>query len=75
MNVETQPNIFLVFLNNTHVGPSPLSTLLAFIVAHDQTPQPTSILPTHLQLAPKTSYPTRGRQFTLRGLACHLHSY
>jgi hypothetical protein len=38
VNVELQPNTFPIPLNNTYVKPFPLSTLLALIVAHDQTP-------------------------------------
>jgi hypothetical protein len=46
--MEPQPNIFPIPLNNTHVKLSPLSTLITLIIAHDQTPQPTPILPTRL---------------------------
>jgi len=38
VNVQPQPNIFPIPLNNTHVKLSPFSTLLPLIVAHDQTP-------------------------------------
>jgi hypothetical protein len=73
INVKPQSNIFLIPLNNAHVGPFPPSILLAPIVAHDQTPQPTPILPTRLQPPPKTFYPTYGCQFSLRGLTSHQH--
>jgi len=68
VNVEPQPNIFPITLNNTHVEPSPPSTLSTPIVAHDQITQPTPILPTCLQLSPRTSCPTYGHQFTLQRL-------
>jgi len=35
VNVEPQPNIFSIPLNNAHVGAFPLSILLAPIVAHN----------------------------------------
>jgi hypothetical protein len=50
VNVKPQPNTFLIPLNNAHVKPFPPSTLLALIVAHDQTPQPTPTLPTHFNI-------------------------
>jgi hypothetical protein len=75
VNVKPQSNILPIPLNNAHVGPFSLSILSAFIVAHDQSPQPIPILSTCLQLLPKTFYPTHGRQFTLWGLTHHQHSY
>ncbi len=58
VNVKPQPNNFPIPLNNAHVKPFPPSTLLALIVAHDQTPQPTPTLPTRLQHPPRASCPT-----------------
>jgi len=58
MNVKPQPDTFPIPLNNTHVEPSPLSTLSTPLVAHDQTPQPTPILLTHLQPSCKAFCPT-----------------
>jgi hypothetical protein len=63
VNVKPQPT-FLIPLNNAHVGPFPPSILLALIVAHDQTPQSTPILPTHPQPPPRASCPNSGCQFT-----------
>jgi hypothetical protein len=65
VNVNPQPNIFSIPLNNAHIRPFPPSILLAPIVAHDQTPQSTPTLPTQLQPPPKPSCPTCGCQFTL----------
>jgi hypothetical protein len=71
VNVKPQPNTFLIPLNNAHVEPFSPSTLLAFIVAHDKTPQPTSMFLTHLQPPPRASYLACGCQFTFQGLICH----
>jgi hypothetical protein len=65
-NVGSQPYTFPNLLDNALVGPFPPSTFLAPTIAHDQTPQPTPISPTHLQLPPKSFCPTYGRQFTIR---------
>jgi hypothetical protein len=46
--VYFQPNIFPIPLNNAHVKPFPPSLSSTLIIAHDQTPQPTTILPTCL---------------------------
>jgi hypothetical protein len=44
VNVEPQPNIFPIPLNNACVRPFPSSILSTPIIAHDQNPQPTPIL-------------------------------
>ncbi len=71
VNVEFQPNTFPIILNNTLVEPSSPSTLSTRIVAHDQTTQPTPILPTCLHLLLRIFYPTYGHQFTLERLTCY----
>jgi hypothetical protein len=38
INVKPQLNIFVILLNNAHVGPFLLPIMLAPIVAHDQLP-------------------------------------
>ncbi len=75
VNVEPQPNIFPIPINNTHVEPSALSIILTLIVPHDQTLQPTPIFPTHLQPPLRAFCPTYGCQFTFQGLTCHQHFY
>jgi hypothetical protein len=52
-------------LNNSHVRPFPPSILSTHIIPRDLITQPTPILPTHLQLPPRTYYPTYEHQFTL----------
>jgi hypothetical protein len=48
VNVGPQPYIFPNPLDHAQVGHFPLSTLLALIVAQDQSPQPIPISSTHL---------------------------
>jgi hypothetical protein len=58
VNVKPQTYTFANLLDHAHVRPFPPSILLTPLVAHDQTPQPTFIFSTCLQLPPKDSYPT-----------------
>jgi len=74
-NVGPQPYILKNPFDHAHVGPFPPSTILAPLVAHDQTSQPTPISSTYSQPPPKIFYPTYGRQCTSRRLIRHQHFY
>ncbi len=61
VNVMPQPYIFPNPLDHAHVGPfSPFHSTTPLVV-HDQTPKPTFISSTCLQLPPKVSCPTYWR--------------
>ncbi len=57
VNEGPQPYTFPNPANHAHVEPFPPSILLAPIVTQDQTPQPTPISSTHLQLPSKVFCP------------------
>jgi hypothetical protein len=48
VNVRPQPYTFPNPFDHAHVGPFPPSTLLTFLIAHDQIPQPTLVSSTCL---------------------------
>jgi hypothetical protein len=58
MNARPQPYTFPNPLDHAHVGPFPPSTLPTPPITHDQTPQPTLISSTCLQLPLKFFCPT-----------------
>ncbi len=56
MNVKFQFDPLPTLFDNAHARPFLPYTLSTPTIAHDQTPQPTPISPTHSQPSPKASY-------------------
>jgi hypothetical protein len=75
VNMGPQPYTFPIPFDHAHVGPFHPFTLLAPLVAHDQTPQATLIFSKHLQRPPKVSCPTYWCQFSNWSLICNQHFY
>jgi hypothetical protein len=67
VNVEPQPNTFLIPLNNTHVKPSPPSIMPTLIVVMIKPLNLPPILPTCLQPPPRAPCPTCGINLPFKG--------